>query len=136
MKLKGFVLLIAWMTLSGVTYGQVITGTISGTIKDSSGAVLPGASVQVQNMDTGQGRTVTTDARGYYTAPNIRPGNYEVSASVAGFQTEVRQGLMVNVGQASVIDFTLQVGAVTERVEVTAEAPLAGPRPVFQSPTR
>ena len=124
MKLKGFVLLIAWMTLSGVTYGQVITGTISGTIKDSSGAVLPGASVQVQNTDTGQGRTVTTDARGYYTAPNIRPGNYEVSASVAGFQTEVRQGLMVNVGQASVIDFTLQVGAVTERVEVTAEAPL------------
>ncbi|MBI4478950.1 MAG: TonB-dependent receptor [Acidobacteria bacterium] len=124
MRTKAFVLLIAWLTLSGVTYGQVITGTISGTVKDSSGAVLPGASVQVQNTDTGQGRTVTTDSRGYYTASNIRPGNYEITASVAGFQTEIKRGLIVNVGQASVIDFVLQVGAVTERVEVTAEAPL------------
>jgi hypothetical protein len=105
-------------------FGQVITGTISGTVKDSSGAVLPGTSVQIRNTDTGVGRTATTDARGYYTASNISPGNYEVSATISGFQTEVRRGIMVNVGQASVIDFTLQVGAVTERVEVTAEAPL------------
>jgi len=124
MKTIGVVLLIAWLMLSGVTYGQVITGSISGTVKDSSGAVLPGVSVQIQNTDTGQGRTVTADTRGYYTGSNIMSGNYEVIATMAGFQTEVRKGITVNVGQNSLIDFTLQVGAVSERVEVTAEAPL------------
>jgi hypothetical protein len=115
---------VAMALLHSVAFGQVITGTISGTVRDSSGAVLPGTTIQVQNTDTGVGRTVTSDARGYYTAPNLNPGNYEVSSSLEGFQTEIRRGITVNVGQAAVIDFSLRVGAVSERVEVTAEAPL------------
>src|SRR5687767_15990431 len=117
MKANGVCLGIATLLLYGVAFGQVISGSISGTVRDSSGAVLPGTTVQVQNADTGVGRTVTTDARGYFIAPNISPGNYDLTASIQGFQTEVRRGITVNVGQASVIDFGLQVGAVTERVE-------------------
>src|SRR4051812_43520542 len=78
--------------------GQVITGTISGTARDVSGAVIPGVTIQVQNAETGVGRSLITDERGFYTASNISPGNYEVSASLEGFQTEVRRGFSVNVG--------------------------------------
>src|SRR3990170_2399738 len=104
--------------------GQITTGTISGTIKDASGAVMPGTSVAIQNQDTGAQRTVIADARGHYSAPNLSLGRYEVTASLSGFQTAARGGITLNVGQNAVIDFTLNVGAVTERVEVTAEAPL------------
>src|SRR5690349_12143884 len=79
--------------------GQVTTGTISGTIKDNSGAVLPGASVEIHNVDTGISRGVATDARGYYSAPNLPLGQYEVSASLGGFQQGVRRGITLNVGQ-------------------------------------
>jgi outer membrane receptor protein involved in Fe transport len=116
--------MIVFLAASSLSYGQVSTGTISGTIKDSSGAVLPGAAITLQNTDTGIGRSVTADSRGYYTAPNVSLGRYEVTAGLEGFQTGVRRGITLNVGQNAVIDFTLQVGAVTERVEVTAEAPL------------
>lgn len=104
--------------------GQVTTGTVSGSIKDSSGAVLPGVNVKIQNTDTGATRVVSTDTRGYYSAPNLPLGRYEITATLAGFQTEVRKGITLNVSQNAVIDVTMNVGAVTERVEVTAEAPL------------
>ncbi len=119
--------LMVWCTvlvLSAGTYGQVTTGTVSGTIKDNSGAVLPAATVEIRNVDTGISRNATADARGYYTAPNLSLGQYEVTAGLSGFQTSVRRGLTLNVGQNAVVDFTLQVGAVSEKVEVNAEAPL------------
>jgi len=118
--LAGFVLLV----FAAVSLGQVITGAVSGTVKDASGALLPGVSIEVQNTDTGVSRMITTDERGYYIAPNLNPGNYQVSASLPGFQTEIRLGFSVSVGQTSVIDLSLKVGALTEKVEVTADAPL------------
>ena len=116
-----FSLLLVWC---GSLFGQITTGTISGSVKDSSGAVLPGVPVSIQNTDTGASRSAVTDSRGYYTAPNLSLGNYQITASISGFQTEVKRGVTLNVGQNAVIDFSLQVGAVTEQVEVTAEAPL------------
>src|SRR5690242_15455434 len=104
--------------------GQAITGTLSGTVKDASGALLPGVTIEVQNTDTGVDRMLTTDERGYYVVPNLNPGNYQVSASLPGFQTEIRRGFSVNVGQTAVIDLTLKVGTLAEKVEVTADAPL------------
>ena len=109
----------AWMS-----YGQVTTGTISGTVVDSSAAVLPGAEVVVLNEDTGIPRTVQANTAGRYSAPSLIPGRYRVTASVAGFQTQVRSGIQLTVGREAIVNFELPVGAVTERVEVTGEAPL------------
>ncbi len=117
-------LFILLFSLCGLLQGQVTTGTIQGTLKDNTGAIIMGATVQIQNLDTGIARTATSDSRGYYTAPNLSLGQYQVTASLSGFKTEVRRGITLNVGENAVIDFTLQVGALSESVEVTAEAPL------------
>lgn len=109
----------AWMS-----YGQVTTGTIMGTVADSTGAVLPAAEVVILNEDTGISRTIQTTAAGRYSAPSLPPGRYRVTASLAGFQTQVRSGIQLTVGREAMVNFELPVGAVTERVEVTGEAPL------------
>ena len=103
---------------------QVTTGTISGVVQDSSGAVIPGVSVTVKNLDTGIARTVTTDEGGRYTAPDLSLGNYEVQAQLPGFQTEVRSGITLTVGRAAVVNFALKVGQISDRVTITGEAPL------------
>lgn len=104
--------------------GQITTGSISGTVKDSTTAVVPGASIVVVNEDTGVSRTVPTDAAGHYVASSLNLGRYKVTASVGGFQTVVRTGIEITVGRQAVVNFELQVGAITQSVEVTAEAPL------------
>ncbi len=103
---------------------QVNTGTILGTVRDESGAVLPGATVVLTNQDTGISRTITANATGGYTAPALSLGNFQVRAQLDGFQTQVRSGIVLTVGRTAVVDFTLAVGAVTQTVEVTGEAPL------------
>jgi outer membrane receptor protein involved in Fe transport len=103
---------------------QVTTGTISGTITDPSGAVLPNVKVEVLNEGTGVSRTVATDAAGRYSAPMLPVGNYKVSGSIEGFQTELRSGIVLTVGREATIDMRMQVGAVSQTVEVTGEAPL------------
>ncbi|MCH8266785.1 MAG: carboxypeptidase regulatory-like domain-containing protein, partial [Acidobacteria bacterium] len=92
--------------------------------QDSTGGVVPGASITVSNVETGISRTLSTDGQGRYRAPNLRVGLYEVQGSLAGFQTAVRSGIELTVGRNAVVNFTLQVGQVAERVEVTGEAPL------------
>ncbi|MBI4461068.1 MAG: carboxypeptidase regulatory-like domain-containing protein, partial [Acidobacteria bacterium] len=114
-----------FMFLSGgITWAQVTTGIISGTVKDSTGAVLPGAKVVVLNDETGFSRTIETNAAGRYSALSLSPGNYRVAGTLEGFQTVVRSGIRLTVGQEAVVDLSLAVGAVTQTVEVTGEAPL------------
>ena len=108
----------------GITLAQVTTGTISGTVKDSTGAVLPGAKVVVLNEETGISRTAESDASGHYSVLSLSLGNYRVTATHEGFQTEVRTGIVLTVGREAVVDLALAVGAVTQTVEVKAEAPL------------
>ncbi|PYS00021.1 MAG: hypothetical protein DMG16_16570 [Acidobacteria bacterium] len=103
---------------------QVNTATVSGTVHDESGAVLPGATVTIQNQDTGISRTVTTNETGRYVAPALSLGNYQVSVQLAGFQNQVRSGIVLTVGREAVVDFRLGVGAVTQTIEVRGEAPL------------
>src|SRR5262245_26870257 len=93
------------------------TGTISGTVADSSGAVLPGAKITMLNEETGITRTAETDAVGRYAAPSLAVGNYKVTVQQEGFQTEVRSGISLTVGRQAVVDFQLKVGAVTQTVE-------------------
>src|SRR5579872_2494476 len=102
---------------------QVAGGTLSGTITDPSGAVVPNAEVVITNSATGISRNVTTNADGFYSAANLLPGSYEVSVSATGFNTEVKKGIVINVGAQPVFNLILQIGAVANRVEVTTEAP-------------
>lgn len=104
--------------------GQAITGSVLGTVVDSSGAAIVGATVAVKNLDTGVTNTTTTGPEGYYTVPNLAPGNYSVTVQYQGFKTGVSANNTVRVEQAARVDFTLSAGEVTQQVQVTAEAPL------------
>ncbi len=109
---------------AGLVSAQVTTGTISGVVQDPSGAAIPGVMVTVRNVDTGTARTLTTDAGGRYTAPDLTLGGYEVTAQISGFQTEVRSGITLTVGQQAVVNLALKVGQVSDRVTITEAAPL------------
>jgi hypothetical protein len=100
------------------------TGTVLGTVKDQTGAVLPGASITIRNVETGISRTTVSGGRGEYRVPALNVGTYEVQAAMTGFQTGVRQGITLTVGREAVVDFSLSVGSVAEQVTVTGEAPL------------
>src|SRR5579859_3579955 len=117
-------LLISLILGAVVVSAQVSTGTISGVVQDSSGAVIAGAMVTVKNVDTGAVRTLTTDTGGRYLAPVLPVGNYEVTAQQSGFQTEVRSGIDLTVGREEVVNLSLRVGQISDKVTITAEAPL------------
>src|SRR5215831_13720450 len=117
--------LLVSVSLSGqMVSAQVANGTILGNVQDASGAVIPGVSVTVKNLNTGLSRTVITDEGGRYTAPDLPLGNYEVEGQLAGFQTEVRSGITLTVGREAVVNLALKVGQVTDKVTITEEAPL------------
>ncbi|MGH9403619.1 MAG: carboxypeptidase-like regulatory domain-containing protein, partial [Terriglobia bacterium] len=105
-------------------YAQVDTGTITGTVTDPSGAVVPGATVDLINQETNFKLTATTDSSGSYTFTPIKIGTYTVEASFRGFQQAVHKDVSVQV-QANVnVSFALQTGSVTQTVQVTAAPPL------------
>src|SRR2546425_11611676 len=96
------------------------TGALSGTVMDSSGAVLPGVMVTTTSVDTGQTRSVITGEDGTYRVTLLPPGNYSVKFELTGFNTAEVQSVKVNVTETAVLDRTLQVGAQTEAVQVEA----------------
>ena len=96
--------------LGGITWAQVTTGTISGTVKDSTGAVLPGAKVVILNQGTGISRAVETGAAGRYLAPLLSVGNYQLTVTHEGFQTVIRSGIVLTVGREAVVNLELPVG--------------------------
>jgi len=102
---------------------QVAGGALSGTITDPSGAGIPQAQITIKNVATGVERNISTNENGFYTAPNLLPGQYQLTISAKGFNTEVKSGITINVGALQVFDLALQIGTVTHTVEVTAEAP-------------
>jgi carboxypeptidase family protein/TonB-dependent receptor-like protein len=105
-------------------WAQKDTGTIAGIVRDSSGAVVPGASITVTNTQTNIAFHTVSGADGSYTAPALRPGEYSVTVERAGFKKEVRSGLVLQVNQVATVDLALQVGEITEITEVRAAAPL------------
>src|SRR5213593_3892488 len=120
----GFKLFFCLLLFGGIAIAQVTTGTITGTVKDSAGAVLPGVSIKLTNTDTGASRTVIADELGRYNGPQLPLGGYEISAELPGFQTAVRRGVTLTIGREAVVDFALQVGSVSQEVTVNAEAAL------------
>jgi hypothetical protein len=120
--LIGFVLML--LGQPAPTLGQASTGAIVGTVRDASGAVLPGVSVIIRNEGTNSARDVITTGSGDYSAPLLSPGSYEVSADLAGFAKKVVRHIQLEVNQTVRMDFALTVASVQESVEVAGSAPL------------
>jgi hypothetical protein len=114
------ILLMLGFVASGTLYAQGSTASVLGTVTDSSGAVIPNASVQVKNVGTGQAQQTSADAQGRYTIAELPIGNYEAQASAQGFQTVVRRGITLTIGAQSVVDFSLAVGQAQQTVTVEA----------------
>ena len=106
---------------------QAVNGTIEGTITDQSGAAVPGVSVTVTNVDTGDSRVVVSNEAGVYRAPLLPLGRYRVSAELTGFRKFEQQGLTLSAGQSAIINISLSVGNLAEAVTVTSESPVAEP---------
>jgi hypothetical protein len=102
---------------------QVAGGIISGSVRDSSGSAIAHAKVAVMNSEMAILRSVDADTDGIYTAPNLVPGMYEISASMNGFETVVRSGVVVTVGSEEVIDFILDPGEAKTKIEVSGTPP-------------
>jgi protocatechuate 3,4-dioxygenase beta subunit len=93
--------------MGGGAAAQAVRATVLGTVTDRTGAVLPGATVNVTNTETGVVQSTVADSQGRYTVNNLLPATYNVEASLSGFQTVLRQGVRLVVGSQSVVDFTL-----------------------------
>ncbi len=106
---------------------QAANGNIEGTVRDTSGAVLPGVTVTVTNTDTGTARAVLTNETGAYRAPLLPLGTYKVTAELQGFKTYEQKGIQLSAGQSAVIDVSMSVGGVSEVVSVTSDTPVAEP---------
>ena len=103
---------------------QLPIATILGVVRDSSGAVVPGANLTAHNIETGQIRTTVSGADGFYRFSALPVGNYEVHVEHTGFQSALRKGITLTVAQEAVVDFSLEVGAIEQAVSVTGELPL------------
>ena len=111
--------------LSIAVYGQTSSGSISGTVFDPTGAVIPNAQVRLLGTETGDlVRSLTTDGAGGFTAPLLRPSTYTVEASAQGFKTLKRTGIVLRVDDTLSLRLTLDPGATTESINVTASAEL------------
>lgn len=119
-----FALLVQILLPAENALAQVTTATISGEVRDATGAVLPGASITIKNLETGMTRTLVSDEQGRYRAPNLPVGSYEIRAELAGFKAEVRSGIKLTVGREAAVDLVLEVGEITEMIQVAGEAPL------------
>src|SRR5437016_8242633 len=116
----GVILLILCAAIS--SSGQTIFGRISGTVKDSNGSAVPSANVTITNAATNLERTVTTDDDGFYTATNLPVGTYTILVVRDGFKKVQQGGIVLNADARLTQDVTLEVGQVTETVEVTTAA--------------
>ena len=94
--------------------------TIVGTVTDASGAVVPSATVDIQNVDTGTKRSLSTNGDGQYVAPGLSIGRYDVRAVAKGFKSNERKGIVLNVADRTRVDFKMEVGSAQETISVEA----------------
>ena len=118
------VLFVAVVLGAALAGAQIVGGNIGGTIHDSTGAALAGATVTVRQTDTGTTRTLVTGSDGRYAAPSVPVGHYTISATHDGFQPEEQTGIVLVIGQSVQVDFTLGVSTVRETVVVNAGDPV------------
>ncbi len=121
---QGLRLIALTVLVAALSFAQQSTGTISGTVSDQQGAVIPGAQVEVRNAGTNAVFATSANENGVYIAPGMVVGEYEISVESEGFRRSVRSGVTLQVGQNAEVNITLEIGQVTEVVEVVGEAPL------------
>ena len=114
-----FVILVVCILGTGKLHAQVAGATLTGTVKDSSGGVIPNAQVAITDVATAVVRTVSSNAAGFYIASNLLPGNYEVRVTASGFKTQLEKGITLTVGAEQQLDLLMQVGQMNQTVEVT-----------------
>src|ERR1700737_3264903 len=115
--------LLALAAVPPPIYAQVAGATLAGTVTDPSGAVVPNVKVSITNTATGVVRDITTDEAGFYSAPNLLPGIYDITAVAPGFSTYRKIGLALTVGASFALNISLRIGEVSQQVDVIATAP-------------
>jgi carboxypeptidase family protein/TonB-dependent receptor-like protein len=123
-RVAGFVLGLALFVAAVPVFAQLPIGTILGTVKDPSGAVVPRASITAQNAETGTSRSISTDETGVYRLAALPVGHYDLRVEASGFKPTTQKAVVLDVGQEAVLNFALEVGTTSEEVQVTAEASL------------
>src|SRR5882757_9052252 len=121
--LLGFVVLFVFVVLTmavSLSAQTASTSTVTGTVSDKTGATIPNAKVELEDVDTKAKTSVTTGSDGSYTFPSVRPGNYSITVSGKGFRQSVVTGVRVEVGKSALVNVSLEVGGVTETVEVSS----------------
>jgi hypothetical protein len=122
-----FFILTVLLAAGSLCWGQDYRATITGTVTDSSKAVVPGATVSVRDLDTNEIITVKTNSAGVYVIPYLRPGQrLEVSAEAPGFKKMTYPPVVLNVSQKQTADFVLEIGSTTQEVTVSSESYLVG----------
>ena len=115
---------IVAILVASAALAQTDRGTITGTLADSTGAVVPGATVQVTNTETGAQYETATTATGNYTLASLVAGTYNLTVAVTGFKRFTQEGIQVAVAQTARVDVVLEIGAASDAVTITADAPL------------
>jgi len=116
-------LMLASGALAGVARAQAVGAALSGLITDERGGTVPGATVSIKNVGTGVVREVSSNGDGFYSAPNLLPGAYEVRVTAQGFQTLVQKEIGLTVGAEQALNLSLKVGQLNQTVEVNAAPP-------------
>ena len=135
MRLGSTLTLTLWVTVvmavapTPQAFGQatISFAQLNGTVQDTSGRTVTGASVTLRDLGTNQGHSAVCNASGYYVVPNLPPGQYELTVQYSGFAKYVQTGIALSVGQTATINVTLKVAATSEVVTVTGEAPPVEP---------
>ena len=116
--------LVLTSALSLAGFAQVERATITGTLTDKNGAVVPDATVRVTDESTNETKDLQTDSAGQYIASNLTPGSYTIEAQKTGFTKHINKGYVVQVSQTARLDIVMEVGSVTQSVEVTGAIPV------------
>ncbi len=128
MKVRNFIisLTLCLLMAGGMAKAQGVgaSGDIKGSVSDPTGAVLANATVTVTDAEKGVKRSASTDSSGQYQVTGLLPATYQVSAQISGFDTELHKGIVVNIGQTTVVDFHLKVATATAEIEVNTEPPV------------
>src|SRR5262245_29755790 len=128
MRFRVIVAVVLLLVTASFAAAQITSATLSGTIKDETGGVLPGVDVVIRNVDTGLTRNSVTDTNGYFTVPGLPPGKYETRASLQGFRTGVQSDVTLQVGQQAGLNMVLKVGTTEESITVSGESALVETR--------
>ena len=122
---------------NGAAFAQGVgaSGSLKGTVTDPTGAVVPKATVLVEDTEKGIRRTAVSDENGQYEFPGLQPGTYRITTRVAGFQTEIIKDVTVNVGQNVILDMHMKISSGSETVEVTTQPPVVDTQRASQADT-